>query len=666
MDPTIRYELRPGEWRPVPPHVSYDCDRTGLAALLGAEQRSAPTALGSSTTGPALEVRGRKLACPVSEADLEWLASIAAPAPYGRGADTLVDPAVRDALQVGAEDVRLGTPAWSALQSTILSTVATDMGLEDATLRLEPLKLLIYRPGGHFTEHADTEKTPGMLASLSLIVPGEYEGGAFVVEHDGKRVRAGDDGAPHWRWVAWYADCRHWLEPVRSGVRVAMTFGVVVDPRRALPRAEPSDRRLGWSLWERSYAESHTAWAARGGRRRSGAEQYGRKLVWVLSHRYTERGLRGALLKGRDRELARVLVDEPHGEACYLAWLQIRETGSAYTASDTLWGVDEYGLEDREGEPDYEPPLGVTGGLGEMLSWAEADPAPLRLKHQDTPELHLHSVARHNAWVEGLRSLDGEPVDHGVIEVLDGELAPPGALADATPTGGRVYEATGNEGASLELQYRHAVLVLWRRNAATLRMLARCGGRMALAVELAQRDAADTRRRYGHEGGLLDALRVWREALANDGGGAAPEAHRLLLGLLPQSASSREGGWLRDLYVVQVAAVDLEVVAVPTLVAWFEARIAAGESVGGWLGALRKACDAPFLSRDSYGGGAPALLRALAAKRGTRAFAFELLSDRREPPNTRAAVLREAQRLEEAHLREEWRRGREAKVTADD
>ena len=66
----------------------------------------------------------------------------------------------------------------------------------------------------------------------------------------------------------------------------------------------------------------------------------------------------------------------------------------------------------------------------------------------------------------------GHFAEHGDIEVLDGEIVPHGALAHAIPDGGRVYAATGNEGASLELQYRHAVLVLWRRNPATLRMLA--------------------------------------------------------------------------------------------------------------------------------------------------------------------------------------------------
>ena len=38
MKPTVRYELRPGEWRPDPPRVSYGCDRAGLLALLNDEQ----------------------------------------------------------------------------------------------------------------------------------------------------------------------------------------------------------------------------------------------------------------------------------------------------------------------------------------------------------------------------------------------------------------------------------------------------------------------------------------------------------------------------------------------------------------------------------------------------------------------------------------------------
>ena len=41
MDPTVRYDLRPGEWRPDPPHVAYGCDRAGRMGLLEAEPGAA-------------------------------------------------------------------------------------------------------------------------------------------------------------------------------------------------------------------------------------------------------------------------------------------------------------------------------------------------------------------------------------------------------------------------------------------------------------------------------------------------------------------------------------------------------------------------------------------------------------------------------------------------
>ena len=660
MNPTTRYALLPGEWRPDPPHVSYGSDRSGLVALLGDELRASPWALGADDAGPTLKVRGRTLRCPVTEHDLEWLEGVAAPAPYGRGEETLLDPAVRNAFQIGANDVSLGTAAWDALRAEMLRTVAADMGLADATLRLEPLKLLLYRAGGHFAEHADTEKTAGMIASLALIVPGDYEGGALVVEHGAERLRAGDGGSPRWRWVAWYADCRHRLEPVRQGVRLAMTFGVVLDAERPLTRREASRGGVSWAFWRRSYAEEHTAWAARGGRTKAGNEQYGQKLVWVLSHRYTEPGLRAPLLKGRDRELARTLLHACKGEACYLAWLQIRETGSAHTESGDGWRDDnEYSWEEVEDEPGDDPPPDSMWE-GDEWSWLEDDEGLIRIKHRDTPELHLEDIARQNAWIEDLRSLEGDVIRHGHIEVLDGEIVPHGALAHATPAGGRVYEATGNEGASLELQYRHAALVLWRRNAATLRMLARCGGRLALAVELAQR-GADARRGNVVTGGIGDVLSLWLEALECDGGGPEPQAHRLILEEL--QGRGLYGRTLRWRYVESVAAVDLDAEAVPTLVTWINESLDAGEAMDAWVRALRPACK--DMSFDQTQGGAPVLLRALSEQPRTLPLAIDLLAGRREPPTTAEGVLREVASLERWGARREWTRRRRARATMD-
>ena len=664
MNPTVRYELRPGEWRPDPPHVSYGCDRSGLVELLQNELSAAPWASGESDEGPVVEVAGRRLACPPTAEDIEWLVGLAKPAPYGRGEETLIDPAVRDALQISADNVSLSGPAWKRLRAKMRWEVTKRMGLREAKLTLEPLKLLVYGNGGHFSMHADTEKTPGMVASLALVLPGEYAGGTLAIEHAGERLDFGAGGASTWRWAAWYADCRHALELVESGTRIAMTFGIAIDPETPLSRLKAADPRVGWAIWGRTYAEWHTAWAARGARPGAGNEQYGQKIVWVLSHRYTEAGLRGSLLKGRDRELARLLVDEIHGEAAYLGWLQIREVGSAMEPRGGIWGdhtVAWYEPEREEDEYDDPPPKEAERWGLERQYGDSSDPAPMRIAHIETPELRLEDVARQNTWVEGLRALSGEAVDHGPIEVLDGEIVPQGALRDAVPDGARLYEATGNEGASLELQYRRAVLVTWRRNEATLRMLARCGGRLALAVELKERSRAKGGERRG---GVREVLQLWQEALETDGGGPAPRAHRLVLEAIVRKEGEEQDDEFRQMYVEKVAASDLDAEAVRTLVEWIREAIQADEPLDRWIGALGAACSA-FWSWD-VAKGVPGLLRALCETPETEGLAIKLASGRREAPTTREAVLEHADALETAMKKQAWRRRRIARMTMDE
>ena len=670
MNPTIRYELRAGEWRRDPPRVGYGCDRSRLVALLMAEHHAQAWTTGMSDAGPDITVAGHSLGCPPSVADLARLESLAEPAPYGRGEATIVDPAVRDALQIGAEHLALGGAGWERLEREMLEAVAAGMGLDDAELRLTPLKMLVYHAGGHFADHADTEKTPGMIASASVVVPGAYEGGALVVEHAGERLDFARGAAPRWRWAAWYADCRHRLEPVESGVRIAITFGVSIDPEAPLGKRRASNRRLGWAIWGRSYAEWHTEWAAREGRTEAGIEQYGQKTVWVLAHRYTEPGLRAGLLKGSDRTLARVLLGDPHSEARYLGWLQIRDVGTARTESGRGWNADTDGydwLDDVKYDRDPLPASMLATDPVDLdesdpIEFDEHDPAPWRIAHRETPELHLEDVSRHNAWIEGLRTLGGEAADHGPIEVLDGEIVPPGALDDATPVGARVYEATGNEGASLELQYRHAVLVMWRGNGATLRMLARCGGRLALAVELTGRTTR-TRGECSYAQEIESVLALWAEALATDGGAPEPRAHRLVL----EAVNAEQDLWgderLRDHYVKRVAAVDLDEAAVPTLIGWIDERLEAGKPTDAWVRALRAAYAQECPCRATSG--APALLRALVERPHTQALASAIAGMGDDPPATPEAVLGYADELDrwlEAHA---WRRRRAARMTMD-
>ena len=325
-----------------------------------------------------------------------------------------------------------------------------------------------------------------------------------------------------------------------------------------------------------------------------------------------------------------------------------------------IWGDHQIMWHESEPEQDHDPPPASVAEL-DMEFGESSDPALRRIAHIDTPELHLDDVARQNAWVEGLRSLSAEAVDHGPIEVLDGEIVPEGALREAVPDGARVYEVTGNEGASLELQFRRAVLVVWRRNEATLRMLARCGGRLALAVELAERSKV---RGTEHRGGVQKVLELWPEALQTDGGGAEPRAHRLLLDAMVRKAGARREERLRTLYVEKVARVDLDAEAVPTLVRWIRARVQAGEPVDAWVRALGPGCSG--FSPEDVLSGAPALLRALCEAPETETIAIGLAARPHEPPPTREAVLAHADWLDERVAVQEWTRRRVARMTVDD
>ena len=75
---------------------------------------------------PRLEVDGvGMLSFPVPETQVLALIEEAERAPYGKGADTLIDTSVRDCRQVGPERIRLAGGAWSDTFARILSATAS-------------------------------------------------------------------------------------------------------------------------------------------------------------------------------------------------------------------------------------------------------------------------------------------------------------------------------------------------------------------------------------------------------------------------------------------------------------------------------------------------------------------------------------------------------------
>jgi hypothetical protein len=131
---------------------------------------------------PRLEVDGvGVIALPLLPVQAAELVAVAERAP-GRGADTLIDTDVRRTWQISAGRVHIGGKHWAATLAAVLTRVAEGLGVSEP-IAAELYKLLVYDQGSFFVSHRDTEKAPGMFATLVLALPSVSTGGELVIRH---------------------------------------------------------------------------------------------------------------------------------------------------------------------------------------------------------------------------------------------------------------------------------------------------------------------------------------------------------------------------------------------------------------------------------------------------------------------------------------------------
>ena len=143
---------------------------------------------------PRLEVEGvGPLALPLLPVQAEHLKAVAAPAPYGRGEETIIDPAVRRCWQIGPEQVRIGGKHWPDTLAAVVRQAALGLGV-DEPVTASFYKALIYERGSFFVGHRDSEKQPGMFATLLLTLPSQFTGGELLIRPQGPGGPAGRAG----------------------------------------------------------------------------------------------------------------------------------------------------------------------------------------------------------------------------------------------------------------------------------------------------------------------------------------------------------------------------------------------------------------------------------------------------------------------------------------
>src|SRR6266700_3951155 len=323
--------------------------RDRLARMLRNDAQTAfSVEMAAKTDDLSLEVEGfGPVKFPVTPAKARKLLGLGQPARFGRGEETITDPDVRDTWEIPKRLVRAG---WNgATLKEILATVKEELGLPHAAeLTAELHSLLVYEQNQHFLAHQDSEKDDSMVGTLVVTLPSSYTGGELMVGHN-EEWKAYRGSKTALSLVAFYADCRHQVLRVTSGYRITLTYNLLVHGDTSRP--EGDDRTVAElaDLLREHFSTPVPRYYG------GPAADPPNRLVYLLDHEYTPRGLNWRRLKGADASrvaLLRAAADKAGCEAV-LALADVKTTHGAFPADEGYgqrrWGwYDDYDEDDEE------------------------------------------------------------------------------------------------------------------------------------------------------------------------------------------------------------------------------------------------------------------------------------------------------------------------------
>ncbi len=371
-------------------------------------------------TLPGLEIEGvGEIGFPVPPVQLQAIIKRARKAPFGKGSQTITDTSVRSAWEVDAGQLSFQNKEWEkALQKTV-KKVKEGLGIEGPAINASLYKLLIYEEGDFFLSHQDSEKEPGMFATLVVGLPSTHSGGELSIRFDGREETV--DFAPaastyQMPFAAFYADCEHEIKPVTSGYRVCLVYNLLQAadaPRISSPRFQKQVEEMAELL-----------------RPLAGYYEW-KPLAVLLGHQYTPANFSLAQLKLHDRPRAEALMEAAE-KAGYFASLGLV---TLYLMGQ-LEGADDYYFS-RGRYYDYDDDGASSGGtMGEVYEeymtvkhWGESDAPGLG-------EIHIRQ--------------------EDIIAEFD--------MGEEDPIEQEEEGYTGNAGMTIQYWYHYGAVILWPRN----------------------------------------------------------------------------------------------------------------------------------------------------------------------------------------------------------
>jgi hypothetical protein len=271
-----------------------------------------------------IEIAGvGRIRFPITATTARELCAVAKPARHGYKDQTRFDPHVRDTWEIPRRRISIDQSSWQKTLAPELDRIRRDLGLpQGCRLKAQLHNLLIYAPGQFFVTHQDSEKTDDMVGTLVVSLPAQFTGGAMLIEHHGETLRVGGSNR-NLTFIAFYGDCRHQVRPVKKGYRIVLTYNLIVEGKaKAASNRAASTQALAQHIREFFEQSSPPRW--NGDQDCTPPD----RLVYLLDHEYTQRGLAWNRLKGADVQRAAALQEVARQLDCeiLLALADVHET----------------------------------------------------------------------------------------------------------------------------------------------------------------------------------------------------------------------------------------------------------------------------------------------------------------------------------------------------
>ncbi|KAL9036192.1 MAG: hypothetical protein Q9180_004438 [Flavoplaca navasiana] len=273
---------------------------------------------------PGLSIKGLgRVGLPLSNRDAKDLVKVSREAPFGKGDQKLVDPSVRKTWEIDPAQVQFCNPQWSKTVQYAVSKTIEQLGVlgGESSVRADLHKLLLYEEGGFFKTHRDTEKAPGMFATLVIMLPSDHQGGEVVVRLGKEKHQLSNPESNEFSYafLAWYADVNHSIQPVTSGYRLVLTYNLI-HHSGTLDKARPPS-----ILEDRSSAIDSALTSCK--KLLTEDDEAFEELVYLFDHQYSEANFGLDFLKGEDQVRGIHLHDacSRHGFSMFLAHFEHSE-----------------------------------------------------------------------------------------------------------------------------------------------------------------------------------------------------------------------------------------------------------------------------------------------------------------------------------------------------